>query len=535
MKIVDLGIGQRLALGFAVVLAILVVNTGLGIYRLQGVAAATRTMMEVPLAKERMIADWYRLVFAGIRRTSAIARSDDPALVAFFADDIAASTRSAQELVKQIEALAGADDQALLQQMKAVRARYMSARDAVSKARAGGDAPGAQRILEQQYLPASRDYEAKLQQMLEHQRKAIDGAARTIDRVAERSRDQLLLLALLVVSFGVGFAWWLTRGITGPINEAVGVAQRVAEGRLSAEGGARQYAADEPGRLLQALHRMSGNLERIVREVRQGTETIATASGQIASGNLDLSSRTEQQAGSLEQTASSMAQLTATVKQNADHARQANTLAASASDVALRGGAVVSDVVHTMASIDASSRKIVDIIAVIDGIAFQTNILALNAAVEAARAGEQGRGFAVVASEVRGLAQRSAAAAKEIKVLIDDSVGKVAAGTRLVDQAGSTMEEVVAAIGRVTAIMAEISAASGAQTDGIEQINDAIAQMDTATQHNASLVEQAAAAAAAMQDQAGRLAQAVSLFQLDSVAGPARPAVAASRDRRLAA
>jgi methyl-accepting chemotaxis protein len=294
----------------------------------------------------------------------------------------------------------------------------------------------------------------------------------------------------------------------------------VAGGDLCGYGGGRSqdYALDEPGRLLHALDEMSQGLVRIVTEVRQGTDAIATASGEIASGNLDLSSRTEQQASSLEETASSMEELTSTVKQNAENARQANQLAASASDVAQRGGAVVSDVVETMASIDASSRKIVDIIGVIDGIAFQTNILALNAAVEAARAGEQGRGFAVVASEVRNLAQRSASAAKEIKALIDDSVGKVAAGSRLVGQAGSTMDEVVASIRRLTDIVAEISHASSEQTHGIEQINDAITQMDHVTQQNAALVEQAAAAADAMQGQAARLARAVSTFKLDGMA-----------------
>lgn len=253
-----------------------------------------------------------------------------------------------------------------------------------------------------------------------------------------------------------------------------------------------------------------------VSEVRTGTDAMATASGQIASGNQDLSSRTEQQASSLEETASSMEELTSTVKQNADNARQANVLAVSASEVAVKGGAVVSQVVDTMSSINASSKKIVDIIGVIDGIAFQTNILALNAAVEAARAGEQGRGFAVVASEVRSLAQRSASAAKEIKTLIGDSVDKVNIGTSLVDQAGSTMNEIVESIKRVTDIMGEITAASQEQTSGIEQINQAIMQMDNVTQQNAALVEEAAAAAESLQDQAGNLTQVVSVFKLDA-------------------
>jgi len=260
---------------------------------------------------------------------------------------------------------------------------------------------------------------------------------------------------------------------------------------------------------------MNDSLLKIVREVRLGTDTIATASTQIASGNLDLSSRTEEQASSLEETASAMEELTSTVKQNADNARQANQLAVSASAVAQEGGDVVGQVVATMGSINDSSKKIVDIISVIDGIAFQTNILALNAAVEAARAGEQGRGFAVVASEVRSLAQRSAAAAKEIKVLIDDSVEKVTSGSKLVEQAGSTMAEVVGSVRRVTDIVGEISAASQEQSTGIEEVNRAITQMDEVTQQNAALVEEAAAAAQSLQDQAGKLAQVVGVFKLE--------------------
>jgi methyl-accepting chemotaxis protein len=292
--------------------------------------------------------------------------------------------------------------------------------------------------------------------------------------------------------------------------------------------------------LLHALDAMNGSLVKIVGEVRIGTDTIATASGQIASGNMDLSSRTELQASSLEQTAASMVELTSTVKQNADNARQANVLAASASEVALKGGAVVSQVVDTMGSINESSKKIVDIIGVIDGIAFQTNILALNAAVEAARAGEQGRGFAVVATEVRNLAQRSAAAAKEIKTLIGDSVEKVGTGAKLVDQAGVTMEEIVNSVRRVTDIMAEITCASQEQTSGIEQINHAIAEMDEVTQQNAALVEEVTAAAASLEGQAQSLAQVVSVFKIDAqqpklraMPGASSEPAAAERPSRL--
>jgi methyl-accepting chemotaxis protein len=332
----------------------------------------------------------------------------------------------------------------------------------------------------------------------------------------ERARN----ISIAVIVFGVLMAgligYWLIRAITRPLNEAVRIAESVAAGDLTQR--IDVHSQDETGKLMQAMQAMQDSLVNIVGQVRTGTETISVASREIASGNADLSSRTESQASSLEETASSMEELTSTVKQNAENARQANQLVGSTADVAVRGGRVVGQVVDTMASIKDSSRKIADIIGVIDGIAFQTNILALNAAVEAARAGEQGRGFAVVASEVRNLAQRSAGAAKEIKALIEDSVGKVDAGGKLVDEAGKTMDEIVTSVKRVTDIMSEIAAASQEQSSGIEQVNQAVGQMDEVTQQNSALVEQAAAAAESLQDQATQLAQAVSVFKLDGMA-----------------
>ncbi|UOD29845.1 MCP four helix bundle domain-containing protein [Massilia violaceinigra] len=325
----------------------------------------------------------------------------------------------------------------------------------------------------------------------------------------------LVALALIGLLLAVGLA----RIVARPLQEAVAIAGRVAGGDLS--GVIVSSSSDETGQLMASLRSMNDSLLGVVQQVRSGTDTIALASAEIASGNLDLSSRTEEQASSLEETASAMEELTATVRQNADNARQANQLALSASTIASDGGAVVNDVISTMESISASSRKIVDIISVIDGIAFQTNILALNAAVEAARAGEQGRGFAVVASEVRNLAQRSAAAAKEIKQLIDNSVFQVDAGTALVQRAGSTMTEVVVSVRRVSDVVAEISAASHEQSSGIDEVNKAIVQMDEVTQQNAALVEQAAAAAGALQEQADHLARVVSVFRLDSAGAPA--------------
>lgn len=385
-------------------------------------------------------------------------------------------------------------------------------------------------------LAATGDYDAAIKNALEATPK-FDAAHATMFKLIQLQRDEgakefgasqanyesIFVTSITVITLGIALAvvigFLLIRAIVGPLNEAVAIANAVAAGDLSSR--IEAHSTDETGRLLQALKIMNDNLADLVGKVRMGADQISTASGEIASGNSDLSQRTEEQASSLEETASSMEELTSTVKQNADNARQANQLAAGASEVAVRGGTVVGQVVQTMSSINESSKKIVDIISVIDGIAFQTNILALNAAVEAARAGEQGRGFAVVATEVRTLAQRSAAAAKEIKELISDSVAKVENGSRLVDEAGATMNEIVNAVKRVTDIMAEISAASQEQSSGIEQVNQAVMQMDEVTQQNAALVEEAAAAAESMQDQTQALTQAVSTFKLSRDSGHA--------------
>ncbi|CAJ0737105.1 Methyl-accepting chemotaxis protein II [Ralstonia edaphis] len=321
----------------------------------------------------------------------------------------------------------------------------------------------------------------------------------------------LLLGGILV---GGLLTWALRRSITVPLMRAIEQAEHITQGDLTHT--IQVDRADETGRLLHALQRMQDSLQKMVGQVRSGSDSIASATQQIAAGNADLSQRTEQQASALEETASSMEELTSIVRQNADNARQASTLAGNASDIAVKGGEVVGRVVDTMAGINDSSKKIADIIGVIEGIAFQTNILALNAAVEAARAGEQGRGFAVVAGEVRSLAQRSATAAKEIKELISDSVGRVENGTTLVAEAGSVIDEVVVAVKRVTDIMGEISSASDEQSAGIEQINQAVTQMDEGTQQNAALVEQAAAAAMSLQEQASGLRQAVAAFRVQA-------------------
>ena len=362
--------------------------------------------------------------------------------------------------------------------------------------------------MSQLYTPIEADIDAMIKFQLVGAKADFEAGQQRYTWVRNVSLVTILCGVLLAVVMG----FWLIRAICLPLDRAVALAQGVAAGDLT-----QQISVDsnnETGQLLQALKHMNDSLIATVGQVRAGTETIGVASREIASGNAHLSSRTESQASSLEQTASSMEELNETVRQNAENARQANQLVISASDFALKGGGVVGQVVDTMGSIKASSRKIVDIIGVIDGIAFQTNILALNAAVEAARAGEQGRGFAVVAAEVRSLAQRSASAAKEIKGLIGDSVGKVDAGSKLVDEAGITMQEIVNAVKHVADIMSEITAASQEQSAGIGEVNQAISQMDEMTQQNAALVEQAAAAAESMQNQAVLLAQAVAVFKL---------------------
>lgn len=388
---------------------------------------------------------------------------------------------------------------------------------AVAALRAG-DVEQATGIMRNRMNPLIAPVSESINALMQHQ---LDTAQAEFERsqlIYRWVRNVCIVGMLFSVLLGAAICAWLVRAIAQPLADAVDIARSVAAGDLTHR--IEVSTTDETGQLLQALKDMNQSLTKIVGEVRSGTETIATASAQIASGNMDLSSRTETQASSLEETASSMEELTSTVKQNADSAFQANELAMSASEIAGKGGAVVAQVVDTMGSINESAKKIADIISVIDSIAFQTNILALNAAVEAARAGEQGKGFAVVATEVRHLAQRSAAAAKEIKALIDDSVNKVETGARLVDQAGSTMKEIVDSVKRVTDIMGEISVASKEQTDGIQQVNQAINQMDAVTQQNAALVEEAAAAAESLQDQAVHLSRVVSVFKLEAVPLP---------------
>jgi len=523
MNIADMKIGTRLGAGFALVLAMVAALMLVVLSSLASIGDSSRQVIEQDWVKANAAHNINASVRANARRTMELFFVRDAADTRTILQRIESNKKNINDDVQVLETLMYTDQgKSLLAEFKEKRVRYVQSFSKVSKLLAEGNRPEANQVLMDETLPSLDTMQDTLRNIVDLQKKMVEDQGAAVAQRIASTRTLMIGLGLLAMLMGSALAWWTARSITRPIHQAVRVAQTVAAGDLTSQ--IDVSGRDETGQLMQALKDMNASLVGIVGQVRQGTDTIATASGQIAAGNQDLSRRTEEQASSLEETAASMEELTSTVKQNADNARQANQLAVSASSVAVRGGSVVSQVVGTMEAINTSSRKIVDIIGVIDGIAFQTNILALNAAVEAARAGEQGRGFAVVAAEVRSLAQRSAAAAKEIKTLIGDSVGKVEEGGRQVAEAGKTMDEIVDSVRRVTDIMAEITAASQEQTQGIEQINQAITQMDQVTQQNAALVEEAAAAAASLQEQASELSQVVSVFRL----GSEHPQLAAS-------
>nr|WP_315468154.1 methyl-accepting chemotaxis protein [uncultured Undibacterium sp.] len=517
----DLTLKARIGLGFALVLSMMAILTTIGIWQVNSISTGLTTIGDVNSVKQR-----YAINFRGSVHDRAIALRDvilvpsdaelSPVLatITSLTADYEKSAAPLDKMFNEGKDVSN-EEKKILESIKEIEARTLPIIKKVIELRRAGDADQAKQIMLSEARPAFVEWLGRINKLTDFEEN-LNRQESTIARATASGFQTLMLItcfAALVLGAVIAtlIARNISRALGGEPREASAIARSIAAGDLSIN---IEVDARDRTSVLSAMKEMRDSLVSIVGRVRSTTETISTGSTEIASGNQDLSVRTEQQATSLENTATSMSELTSTVKQNADNAKQANQLAMTASGVAIKGGAVVSQVVNTMSSINDSAKKIVDIIAVIDGIAFQTNILALNAAVEAARAGEQGRGFAVVASEVRNLAQRSAAAAKEIKTLIGDSVEKVDAGSKLVAEAGSTMNEIVSSVKRVTDIMAEIMPASQEQSTGIEQVNFAIDQMDQVTQQNAALVEEAAAAAASMRDEASLLAETVAVFKL---------------------
>jgi len=506
--------GPRVLLSFALVLFVMACINGTALRSLHAAHENTEFLVKDKLAKQQLASDLLGTAKLNGNSALSIAKSDSLETGEYFQSQLAAGDQAVAVLMAKLASLPkNAAETTLIQALLAQQTAYLAVRKEVFNFKDSGRTQEVEQLADGALKITFSAYAGALSKLLEYQ-------TREATQLADESAQQYRRSVVTLISFGVvalltgaALAWAITRSVVRPLQHAVDIAERVAEGDL------RDFEAhqrtDEVGRLLDALHHMTARLGNTVRLVRDGAVNIDTASRELSMGNQDLSRRTEHQAGALEETASSMEELTAAVKDNTASARQANALALSASDVAGKGGAVVRDVVETMDSINTAAKKIVDIIGVIDGIAFQTNILALNAAVEAARAGEQGRGFAVVAGEVRTLAQRSATAAHQIKHLINESVDKIETGSVLAHAAGDTMAEIVASVERVTAIMAKIAAASAQQEAGIGEIHGAIGDIDNVTQQNAALVEEAAATAESVHNEATRMMQLVGFFTVD--------------------
>ncbi|MBI3101394.1 MAG: MCP four helix bundle domain-containing protein [Burkholderiales bacterium] len=534
----NLRMGHKLWLSVLAIIILLVSVVGFAGYRSSKSQAQADAVIRELAARVESALKWQGLTETNAARTQAMIVSSDPSVEAEFKDVIAATSAQISQVQKSLEAMNLTEaDKAQMAKIAVARSAMLDLRKKATHIKSEGRNDEAIALVKQSYNPAVAAYLQSLRDFVDLQQKYA--VQRQSELGADRMRTVQLaavMVALVLLGIGVG-AYFLIRSIEQPLAQAQTLAQRIAAGDLSAQESVAR--GDEFGDLLRALYAMSESLGRMVHQVRQSTDSIATASAEIAQGNHDLSARTEQASSNLQQTAAAMEQFTSTIGQSAQSAQQASSLANGAASVARKGGDVVSQVVSTMEEIQHSSSKIADIIGVIDGIAFQTNILALNAAVEAARAGEQGRGFAVVASEVRSLAGRSAEAAKEIKQLIGVSVQKVEAGSGLVQQAGSTMQEIVQSVQRVTDMIGEITAASAEQSSGIAQVNQAVGHLDQMTQQNAALVEESTAAAQSLREQAEQLAQAVSQFKVsgvaDTLSAPRRPTPVPAPAKHVAA
>ena len=517
MRLNNLRVATKLWLAVGGIVASLALLIGSVSIQLANLQAQADTTLGAINTRVKAASTWAGLTDANAARTLALITAYDPAVETKLAADIAATSTKISAVEKTIEGMAlGQQEQAQMQKIAASRKTMTEIRSKALTLKHDGNSEEALRTVNDQYNPAVTAYLVTLHELVDME----EAAMTTFVEEVRQSRALLVkisavILALVFAGIFAG-ASLLIRSIRRSLLQANELASSIAQGDLSMQIDTSR--GDEFGDLMKSLAAMNESLGRMVHQVRQSTDSIATASAEIASGNNDLAQRTEQTSSNLQSTASSMDQLTTTVQHSADNARQASTLAANASLVAEKGGAVVKQVVFTMEEINVSSKKISDIIGVIDGIAFQTNILALNAAVEAARAGEQGRGFAVVASEVRSLAQRSAEAAKEIKMLIGTSVEKVASGTKLVSDAGTTMSDIVQSVRKVADVIGEITAASAEQSSGIAHVNQAIGNLDQMTQQNAALVEESAAAAESLREQASQLAQAVAVFKISGTA-----------------
>ena len=513
MNLRNLSVGLRLGLSFSVILCITAVIAGISVWGTSSLQKASDELATHEMEQQFLVASWAADVRVNWVRTEAFLKAIDRDYMDKLAADVVASTKPIDTKARRVDELVqDTKGRAMLQSIGTARKAFSEKLGEITDLHRMGE-PNVPTLVDQQLRPLADSYVKGLDELLAYMNEQVKASQEGNDAMARNIKVLLLVATALALVIGSLQAWMVARSIVGPLHSGKEAAERIADGDLTHPLPAASQ--DETGQLLQALSAMQMRLASIVSNVRHNAEGVATASVEIASGNNDLSARTEQQASALQQTAASMEQLSSTVRQNADNARTANQLAMTASTVAAQGGDVVAQVVETMKGINASSQKIADIISVIDGIAFQTNILALNAAVEAARAGEQGRGFAVVAGEVRSLAQRSAEAAKEIKGLIQASVERVEQGSTLVDQAGHTMTEVVGAIRRVTDIMGEISSASSEQSQGVSQVGEAITQMDHTTQQNAALVEESAAAADSLRSQAAQLVDAVAVFRVN--------------------
>ena len=517
MSFKSMRVATKLWIAVSLIIAALISLLAGASMRTRSLQERTDTMLADLNTRTKAANKWYAATQANSVRVTASVISSDPAVNEAFKNAIADTTSQISEVQKSIEVMQlSSAEKAQMEKIASHRSNVISIRDASRQLRADGKNDEALKMVFDAYVPAQKNYIESLRDLVQIEEKAVDAfMAEMAEARALTIKMTMAFVALLLAGILLGAAV-LIRSIRAPLTQANELAARIAKGDLSSDINVNR--ADEFGDLMRSLATMNESLGRMVHQVRQSTDSIATASSEIAHGNNDLAQRTEQTSSNLQSTASSMAELTTTVQHSAENARQASTLAADASSVAERGGAVVKQVVFTMEEINVSSKKISDIIGVIDGIAFQTNILALNAAVEAARAGEQGRGFAVVASEVRSLAQRSAEAAKEIKMLIGTSVEKVASGTKLVSDAGITMSDIVLSVRKVADVIGEITAASAEQSSGIAHVNQAIGNLDQMTQQNAALVEQSAAAAESLRDQAAQLAQAVAVFKVNGVA-----------------